>query len=95
MSTKITRKTVREEISRLTSLGQFDEALNLVLRFKVKGFTITHSTIKRDYKLPNNLIENLSFRAVKNPHYSSAAPMKLYLTCQVQIAYQGYQNNQV
>lgn len=39
---------------------------------------ITLSTAKQDYRLTDKDLVGIDYRAVKNPHYRSAAPMRLY-----------------
>lgn len=61
--------------------------LSTVIRFtickecksKSKYSLITKSTVKTKYFLSDDDLENIDYDEKKNPHYSSASPMKLYL----------------
>lgn len=76
---KITKKNVKEKIIELENQSKYALALELARRYKPKDVTVTKSTLKKDYRLKNAEIEQMSFLAVKNPRFQSAAPMKLYL----------------
>jgi hypothetical protein len=63
---------------------RYVEALDLVSRFKLSGYTVTKTTVKKTYKLKDADIAQLVSIEVKNPHYSTSAPMVLYLKYQVE-----------
>ena len=46
---------------------------------------ITKSRAMKEYKLTEEDLDKLNYMSVKNPHYSSAKPMKLYLLDQVKV----------
>ena len=81
---KMTRKNVRKFIDERLDLKMYDEALDLIRRFRVKEYTVTRTTAKKDHKLPEKVIDKLHSFEVKNPHYSCAAPMKLYLKAEIE-----------
>lgn len=58
---------------------QYDAALDVIHRYRIKDETVTQTTLKKDYKLSDDEISNLHYLNVKNPYYSSASPMKLFL----------------
>lgn len=80
---KITSVNVCEYIDRAIMNSKYDEALDLVRRFRVSGYTMTGSRIKKEFGIRNNDISLLSYYEAKNPHYVCAGPMKLYLIAQV------------
>jgi hypothetical protein len=82
---EITKKNVHQFIEAAINEMEYGEALELVGRFKVSGFTATYTTLKKKYKLSENQIESLEFREVKNPRYSTASPMRMYLIKQVKL----------
>jgi hypothetical protein len=75
----ITRENVETHIARLENDLKYKEALELVRRFRPKDIVVTKKTLKSVYRLKNNEIESMTFIEVKNPYYSCAGPMKLYL----------------
>lgn len=76
---KITKENVKEKIIELENQSKYTLALELVRRYKPKDVTVTKGTLKKEYGLKNTEIEKMTFLKVDNPHFSSAAPMKLYL----------------
>jgi len=59
--------------------GNYQFCLELVYRYKLKGFTVTASNLKKKLKLTDNEIEKLNYLEVDNPYYKCTNPMKLYL----------------
>jgi hypothetical protein len=74
---------VREYIDGHLALGEYVHALALISQFKVRGYTVTHSTAKKEYKLKERQLKYMQFAEVQNPHYKTGAPMKLYLIRQL------------
>ena len=72
-------QTLDAKIMKLASSYKYTEALELINKYKVNKLTVTKSTLKGKYGLKPKDIESLSYIEVDNPHFKSAAPMKLYL----------------
>ena len=79
----INKKNVSEHIQNYIDNKDFFEALSLVSRFKVSGWTITKSRAINEYGISKESIENLNHVLVANPYYRKAGDMKLYLIAEV------------
>lgn len=79
----INKNNVSEHIQNYIDNKDFFEALALVSRFKVSGWTITKSRAINKYGISKESIENLNHVLVANPYYRKAGDMKLYLIAEV------------
>lgn len=79
----INKKNVSDYIQNHIDNKDFSEALNLVSRFKVSGWTITKSRAINEYGISKKSIEGLNHVLVANPYYRKAGDMKLYLIAEV------------
>jgi len=70
---------VRSFLDEKLMIGDFKLCLELIYRYKLKGFTVTISNLRGKLKLTDKEIENLNYLQVDNPYYKCAYPMKLYL----------------
>ena len=52
------------------------------------GFIICKTRLMNEYKIEENQLINLHVIEKKNPHYSTASPMKLYLEDEVRLKFQ-------
>jgi len=57
----------------------YEFCLELVYRYKLKGYTVTNATLKRTWAISPYEIEHLNYLEVTNPFFKCAKPMKLYL----------------
>lgn len=80
----VSRKNVHLVVDYCIQIGDFNQALDLIYRYRVKGYTLTQSSVKKEYKFKPKQFEQLAVLEVKNPHYSTSAPMRLYLKSQVE-----------
>ena len=78
---KITRKNVDGYVDQLLDQKKYTEALDLIGRFRVKGYTITQTSMRKI--VSQKFQDGLVYREIKNPIYATAAPMKLYLLRQI------------
>ncbi len=62
----------------------FTKALELAGRSRLSGYLITRTTVIQKYNTSKVKLRNVQFREVKNPHFSSAASMKLYLIAEIE-----------
>lgn len=81
---KITMKNSSSYIEEAIQKKDYDTAFALLRRFRQKGFSITLSGLKKQYKLTKEEIDQLPYSSVKNPHYATAQPMRLYLIAQIE-----------
>ena len=80
---KSTLDNVKEKIRELEKSKKFKEILSLLDQYMIAGYTCTKSRLKSEFGLKPKQIKMLYYSEVKNPYYSNAAPMKLYLISQV------------
>lgn len=63
---------------------KFTEALELAGRSRLKGYLITQTRAIQLYKTSKVKLDAVQCREVKNPHFSKAASMKLYLIAEIE-----------
>lgn len=61
----------------------YTRALTLIAKYRLPGYCITQTRAKTEFKLTDKQLSKFKFIEAKNPHYSSAPPMKLYLLKQI------------
>lgn len=76
---KLTRKTAPCHIDNLLDKKDYVKALDIVRRYRTKGYTITRTTAIKEHNLNIEQLSKLNSLEVRNPHFSTASPMVLYL----------------
>lgn len=68
----------------LIDAKDWGEALELASRFVPgKGYIICKTRLKSEYKIKEEDLKTLTHKIKKNPHYTSAAEMVLFLKAEV------------
>jgi hypothetical protein len=80
----INRKNAKDFIKKYCNKKDFNKALEIASRFKVRDVTITLNRAIKEYKLSKKQIENLNYVEADNPYYKKAGAMKLCLISEVQ-----------
>lgn len=69
--------TLKQKINGVYCYPVNHSVITALIRYG-KGGLITATSAKQDFKLKEKDLEKLICTEVKNPHYSSAKPMRLY-----------------
>lgn len=77
-----TIKKYKQNCLELIEKGSFEEALNLASKYPL-GLVICKTRLLNQYCIPNKQLDGLCMVVKKNPHYSIASPMQLYLEDEV------------
>jgi hypothetical protein len=62
----------------------YRKALEIIEKLKLRGYTVTRSRLKEEYKLLPAEIEKLNYIEVDNPHYKKSGAMRLYLINEIE-----------
>jgi len=81
---KETLEKRKKMTNELITQKKFHEALELAGRSQLRGYLITQTTVIERYKTSKKKLEQVHCREVKNPHFSKAASMKLYLIAEIE-----------
>jgi hypothetical protein len=82
----------RVQVIKLISEYEYKKALELASKFPFSrgnrgGFIICKTRLMEEYNIEENQLINLNVIEKKNPHYSTASPMKLYLEDEVRLKF--------
>jgi hypothetical protein len=80
-------KKYKQNCLELIKKGSFEEALNIASKYPL-GLIICKKRLLNEYCMPKDKLEVLCMVEKKNPHYSTASPMKLYLEDEVRLKFQ-------
>jgi ribosomal protein S13 len=93
-----TIEKLRNQVDNLIETGNFKSALDIASRYPLgigssKSYVICKSRLINEYKVSEIDLNKLNVIERKNPHYSSAANMKLYLEAEVECLIERRKNN--
>lgn len=74
-----TRLAKAKLVEKQLKVRRYDNALEIIIKYRLKNYTITKSRAKSEYNLKDKDFKVLSYAAVDNPYYKCAPKMKLYL----------------
>lgn len=76
-----TKEKLKKEIDIFLSNHQYDEAIKMLSKHRISGYTMTYSSVKKKYNVSKKklLAENVLYIELRNPYYACASPMKCYL----------------
>ena len=83
----------RVQVIKLITEHEYKKVLELATKYPFSGenkggFIICKTRLMNEYKIEENQLINLHVIEKKNPHYSTASPMKLYLEDEVRLKFQ-------
>lgn len=93
MNIKIsTIEKFRNQVDNLIETGNFKSALDIASRYPLgigssKSYVICKSRLINEYKISEIDLNKLNVVEKKNPHYSKASAMKLYLEEEVRLKF--------
>lgn len=93
-----TIEKLRNEVDQLIETENFKSALDIASRYPLsigssKSYVICKSRLMNEYEVSEIDLNKLNVVERKNPHYSLAANMKLYLEAEVQCLFKRRKNN--
>ena len=75
------KQELSNQVDELLKNKKYEKARDIVNYYKLKDYQICLTTLRQQYyytyKAEREI--NLNYAEMENPHYSSAAPMRLYL----------------
>jgi hypothetical protein len=87
---RIKKETItkyQEQVKGFIDKGDFKSALDIASRYPL-DFVICKTRLMKQYKVCQEDLIKLNVIEKKNPHYTSAPPMKLYLEAEVKSLFQ-------